>query len=253
MANLGVSGPGRTQAEQLAQFVVHATYDDLSSTARQQLKIRVLYALGCALGALDGEPLPLIRVQLEDFGGAQRCTLIGGGLTAPDRAAFYNGALVRYRPKRLRRPREDRTSPERHWSTLNDCRRPPQTLSLHTRIAPPHEGYTVFEPGAHCLMASAHTGIGRLSGQARQEGCAPAHRSPTHGRGEEQSFGADHLVARARDSPAHRVFIGEATTHTTGGVLRYVETDYREPALGPASATQLTVCMNRRARTRKYL
>ena len=92
----GTVGSRQTQAEQLAQFVVRASYDDLSPTARQQLKIRVLDALGCALGALDGEPMRLIRAQLDDFGGAERCTLIGGGQTAPDRAAFYNGALVRY-------------------------------------------------------------------------------------------------------------------------------------------------------------
>jgi 2-methylcitrate dehydratase len=96
VTDLGAIEPTRTQAEQLAQFVVRATYDDLSPTARQQLKIRVIDALGCALGALDGEPMRLIQAQLEDFGGVEHCTLIGGGRTAPDRAAFYNGALVRY-------------------------------------------------------------------------------------------------------------------------------------------------------------
>ena len=85
-----------TQVEQLAAFVVRSSYDDLSAAAPQELKGRVLDALGCALGALDGEPVRLIRAQLEDFGGRELCALIGGGRTAPDRAAFYNGALVRY-------------------------------------------------------------------------------------------------------------------------------------------------------------
>src|SRR5205823_2955193 len=31
-----------------------------------------------------------------DFGGAPLCTLIGRGSSAPDRAALYNGSLVRY-------------------------------------------------------------------------------------------------------------------------------------------------------------
>jgi 2-methylcitrate dehydratase len=75
---------------------VRASYDDLSETARQHLKIRVLDAFGCAIGALDGEPVRLIRAQTEEFGGAGRCTLVGGGRTAPDRAALYNSALVRY-------------------------------------------------------------------------------------------------------------------------------------------------------------
>src|ERR1700694_4346577 len=85
-----------TQVEQLAAFVVRATYEDLSEEARQELKIRVLDALGCAIGALDGPPINMIREQLEDFGGRPLVTLIGGGKTAPDRAAFYNSALVRY-------------------------------------------------------------------------------------------------------------------------------------------------------------
>ena len=46
--------------------------------------------------ALDGEPIRMIREHLDDFGGNGLCTLIGGGKTAPDRAAFYNGALSRY-------------------------------------------------------------------------------------------------------------------------------------------------------------
>ena len=73
-----------------------ATYEDLSEEARQALKIHVLDALGCAIGALDGPPIRMLRAQLEDFGGNPLVTLIGGGKTAPDRAAFYNAALVRY-------------------------------------------------------------------------------------------------------------------------------------------------------------
>ena len=81
---------------QLAAFVVGSKYADLSETALHQEKIRILDALACAIGALEGEPIKIIRSQIEDFGGAGRCTLIGGGQTAPDRAAFYNSALVRY-------------------------------------------------------------------------------------------------------------------------------------------------------------
>jgi 2-methylcitrate dehydratase len=85
-----------TQVEGLAAFVVRATYDDLSEDARQALKIRILDALGCAIGALDAEPIALLRAQIDDFGGQPLATLIGGPKTAPDRAAFYNAALVRY-------------------------------------------------------------------------------------------------------------------------------------------------------------
>ncbi len=85
-----------TVAEQLARFVVQASYEDLSEAAREQLKIRILDSLGCAVGALGSEPVKLVGEQLEDFGGNGLCGLIGGGRTAPDRAAFYNSALVRY-------------------------------------------------------------------------------------------------------------------------------------------------------------
>ena len=88
--------PTPTLAEQLAAFVARASYHELSAAAREQLKIRVLDSLGCAIGALDGEPIAMLRAHLEDFGGTPRCTLIGDGRTAPDRAALYNSALVRY-------------------------------------------------------------------------------------------------------------------------------------------------------------
>jgi 2-methylcitrate dehydratase len=81
-----------TLVEQLAAFVVRASYDELSAAARDQLKIRILDSLGCAIGALNGEPIQLVRALTEDLGGASHCTLIGGGRTARDRAAFYNSA-----------------------------------------------------------------------------------------------------------------------------------------------------------------
>ncbi|GCE28838.1 2-methylcitrate dehydratase [Dictyobacter alpinus] len=85
-----------TQVEQLAEFVARVRYEDLSEDARQQLKIRILDALGCAIGALDAPPIKMLRAQLDDFGGKPLSSLIGGGKTAPDRAALYNSALVRY-------------------------------------------------------------------------------------------------------------------------------------------------------------
>jgi len=85
-----------TLVQKLAQFVVDASFEDLSENAKRQLKIRILDSLGCAVGALDAEPVRMLRVQLEDFGGRKHSTLIGGGSTAPDLASLYNSALVRY-------------------------------------------------------------------------------------------------------------------------------------------------------------
>lgn len=85
-----------THVQALAQYVEEASYDTCSSAARQQLKVRVLDSLGCAIGALDGAPIRMLRAHLADFNGADHATLIGGGRAAPDRAALYNSALVRY-------------------------------------------------------------------------------------------------------------------------------------------------------------
>lgn len=86
-----------TQVEQLAAFAARAAYEDLSEAARQQLKIRVLDSLACAIGALEGEPIQMLRAYLNEVGGAERCSLIAAReRTSPERAAFYNGALIRY-------------------------------------------------------------------------------------------------------------------------------------------------------------
>jgi 2-methylcitrate dehydratase len=58
----------------------------------------MLDTLGCAIGALDGEPPRAVRRVVENLGAGEdrACTLIGGGYAAPDRATLVNGALVRY-------------------------------------------------------------------------------------------------------------------------------------------------------------
>src|ERR1043165_6062111 len=89
-----MTAPDGSVVARLARFVVARSWDDLSAAAREQLKIRVLDSLGCALGALDAPPVGAVRKQVEEFGGRPLCTLIGGARTAPDRAALYNGALI---------------------------------------------------------------------------------------------------------------------------------------------------------------
>lgn len=91
------TGPGHlTLAGHLARFAALSSYDTLSEAAREQLKIRVLDSLACAIGALDGAPVRLVRAQVTEFDPSGPCSLISGGSATPDRAAFYNAALVRY-------------------------------------------------------------------------------------------------------------------------------------------------------------
>ena len=85
-----------TEVQNLAAFVERVRFADLSGKAAADLKIRVLDTLGVAIGALDAAPVSAIRKLTAELGGAPLSTLIGGGKTAPDRAAFYNGALSRY-------------------------------------------------------------------------------------------------------------------------------------------------------------
>ena len=91
----------QTMVEELADFVVSREWNDLTENSRQQLKIRTLDALGCAIGALGGPPVAAIYRMIQEFGESQHtqsCFLIGraGRKSPPDRATLHNGALVRY-------------------------------------------------------------------------------------------------------------------------------------------------------------
>ena len=85
-----------TVVEEMAAFVVRTSLGSLSEAGRLQLKIRILDTLGCALGALDAPPVRNVKQFVTDFSPDGPCTLIGGGWSAPDRAALFNGALARY-------------------------------------------------------------------------------------------------------------------------------------------------------------
>ena len=85
-----------TEVQKLAKFTSSRKFSNLSEAAVRELKIRLLDSIGTAIGALEGAPVKMIKEQIDDFGGRPLATMIGGGKTAPDRAAFYNSALVRY-------------------------------------------------------------------------------------------------------------------------------------------------------------
>ncbi len=80
--------------ERLAAYVTRASWEEISPEARGKLKQHLLDSLGCALGAIQSASIKAIREQSE-FGLTGPCSLIGGNTASPERAAFYNGALVR--------------------------------------------------------------------------------------------------------------------------------------------------------------
>lgn len=94
--SLGAVVNHMTMVQELSEFVVSRSYDDLSGAAVDALKVRILDALGCAIGALEGGPIRAIRDYMRDFGGRPLCTAIGFGKATPHLCALYNGALVRY-------------------------------------------------------------------------------------------------------------------------------------------------------------
>lgn len=85
-----------SQVERIAKFVEEVSFEAIGPETCQQLKIRILDSLGCAIGALGSELTSMIREYIDDFGSNGRCTLIGGGVADVDRAALHNSALIRY-------------------------------------------------------------------------------------------------------------------------------------------------------------
>ncbi|NIR47600.1 MmgE/PrpD family protein [candidate division KSB1 bacterium] len=85
-----------TIVQQLARFVNGTSFAEMSEAAREQIRIRILDSLGTAIGAVSGPPIKMIRAHIKDFSHKGPCTLVGGETTAPDFAALYNSALVRY-------------------------------------------------------------------------------------------------------------------------------------------------------------
>jgi 2-methylcitrate dehydratase len=93
---MGKNGTKDTVTQGIAKFALKSKFTDFKPNILERLKLHLLDSLGCALGAFEGKPVKALREQIEEFGGKPICTLIGGGKTAPDRAACYNTALTRY-------------------------------------------------------------------------------------------------------------------------------------------------------------
>jgi 2-methylcitrate dehydratase len=86
---------GTHDVDRLSRFVVDASVSDVGASLTT-LKRNVLDSIACALGALDGELIPAIRAQAEQFSSRPTATFIGGGSASVDQAAFFNAVLVRY-------------------------------------------------------------------------------------------------------------------------------------------------------------
>jgi 2-methylcitrate dehydratase len=85
-----------TLGDRLAAFALETRFADLPGAVVTAARHRLVDALACAVGAF-GEPAPEIARQVAArFTGSPAATLIGGGRSAPDWAAFANGVHIRY-------------------------------------------------------------------------------------------------------------------------------------------------------------
>jgi len=86
----------RSAVERIAAFAAAVRPEPLTNETRLLFKRNILDSLGCAIGALQGQPFQALREQFQEFRTPGRCTLIGGGKTSADQAALFNLGLVRY-------------------------------------------------------------------------------------------------------------------------------------------------------------
>jgi 2-methylcitrate dehydratase len=84
----------RCTAEALAEWVVKSDQTDLGDSAPMLLRRNILDSVGCAIAALDGETVQVVRDTNATGGGG--ATLIGGGRTSVDQATLFNSVAVRY-------------------------------------------------------------------------------------------------------------------------------------------------------------
>ena len=86
-----------TVVEDIARWLAELRYEDLPANVVARAKRVTLDTLGCALGALDAEPVRMARRAVALQGGNPQATLVGvGGKVSCDQAAFLNGMALRY-------------------------------------------------------------------------------------------------------------------------------------------------------------
>jgi 2-methylcitrate dehydratase len=85
-----------TLADQLAAFALETRFEELPRVVVTEARRRLVDTIACAIGAMR-EPAPVIaRRVARRFDGMPPVTLIGGGTSAADWAAFTNGVHIRY-------------------------------------------------------------------------------------------------------------------------------------------------------------
>ena len=90
-------GSRTTVAEDMGTWVEALRYEDLPTAVVEKTKRVLLDTVGCALGAVDAEPVRFAQQAVFLQGGNPRSTLLGlGRKVSCDQAAFLNGMAIRY-------------------------------------------------------------------------------------------------------------------------------------------------------------
>lgn len=80
--------------ESISRFVEKAKFSDLSEKVIHETKRRIIDSIAVALASSSSPPARAVKRMLPYFHG--EASLIGGGTSSPDIAAFYNTLLIRY-------------------------------------------------------------------------------------------------------------------------------------------------------------
>ncbi len=84
-------------AERLSQYAFDLKYQDLPEVTVLETKKRIIDGLGCAIGALQEEPVRIARRVAERTRSSESATLLGTRIkSSVDLASFVNGIMVRY-------------------------------------------------------------------------------------------------------------------------------------------------------------
>ncbi len=84
-------------AEELSGYANSIEYEDIPEKIVQEAKKRIIDSIGCAIGAVNAEPVRIARKLAEGVKYKNPSTLLGTRTgTAPDLAAFVNGIMIRY-------------------------------------------------------------------------------------------------------------------------------------------------------------
>jgi len=88
---------GVALAERLAQYALSTKYQKLDERTVREMKVRIVDALGCAIGAFAEEPVKIARRSVGALGRRGKSTILGtSSSSSPDLATFVNGLMVRY-------------------------------------------------------------------------------------------------------------------------------------------------------------